>query len=53
MESLVGRLAKEAATEFLVEVRDESKATHTYLSSIGGKYSILSISDNQHSSVLN
>jgi hypothetical protein len=36
--SLVCRLAEDAASTFLVEFRDTSKATSTYLSSIGGKY---------------
>ena len=52
-ELLVRQLTEKAATAFLVEFRDESKATHTYLSSLGGKYSMATISDNQLTAGLN
>jgi hypothetical protein len=40
-------LAVEAATVFLKEFRDTTKATHHYLSSIGGKYSTATITEDQ------
>ncbi len=41
------RLAVVAASTFLVEFQDTSKATHNYLSSISGKYSQAVISEGQ------
>ena len=44
MHDLCCQLGEESAAAFLREFRDPSKATHNYLSSIRGKYSIAVIS---------
>jgi hypothetical protein len=46
-------LAEEAASTFLAEFRDTSKATASYLSSIGGKYSASSVSAEDRIACLN
>jgi hypothetical protein len=46
----VALLGGEAAATFFIEFRDELKATHNYLSSIGGKYSQAKISDQNRAS---
>jgi hypothetical protein len=52
-DDLVIRLAEEAASTFLIEFRDPLKATSSYLSSVGGKYSISKISDDLRKAGLN
>jgi hypothetical protein len=49
----VALLGGEAAATFFIEFRDELKATHNYLSSIGGKYSQAKISDQNRAAGLN
>jgi hypothetical protein len=52
-DKLCCRLGGEAAATFLIEFCDELKATHNYLSSIGGKYSQAEISDQNRAAELN
>eukprot|EP00956_Cyclotella_meneghiniana_P019144 scaffold32561_cov32-Cyclotella_meneghiniana.AAC.5 len=49
-DELCRELAVTAATAFLVEFRDESKATSNYLSSIGGKSSLAVLTESQRKS---
>ena len=52
-DGLVSRLGEEAATTFLIEFCDTSKATSAYLSSIGGKFSKSKLSDQDRMAGMN